>query len=354
MNLPDLNEGRFARLFRNCYLRSLDDYRFFYDDVASYGDPTEAEHVFYFVPGLNGTPGQARFILPSLMRVYGPRVHLRALHLPEFSARRPTWMKYTLANVDRKLARLRADLGALLQRHERVTVIASSSGFYDFAAAAGHLPAEVLRDRIDLVWGACAPDRLVPSPWERLLYPCNGFEYEGHRWFAYPNHNAFTIFNPETSASHGWREGGQHRLFRKADLESRFRLFGLEWAYVSPSQLGAAVHHVVRQIRGPLPCPAFALVAARDGYWQGKPLIAIERTVRGYLPNVTITCQPTSHLWVVTPTHVTAVLRQLKAHATTQSFPLPAAPERRVAPARPAATVRPPGFGLPLFPSTHS
>jgi hypothetical protein len=347
------HEGRFSRLFRERYLRSLDDYRFFYDDFATYGDPAEADHAVYFVPGINGTAGQIRFVLPSLLRVFGRRLYVKSLHLPEFSSLRPTWMKYSLANVDRKLARIRADLEQLLARHERVIVIASSSGFYDFAAAAGHLPENVLRDRIHLIWGSCAPDQFKPSPWERVFYPLNGFEYDGHRWFAYPNHNLFRGFNPETSHSHQWHEGAQQRCFRKADLESRFRLGGLEWSYVSPGQLGAATRHVVRQIRGPLPCPTCALVATNDGYWQGRPIPVIERTIHRYLSDVSVTFKPASHLWVVTPTNVTEVLRHVKASTTTLSFsdsaPIAPPAESPASPRlRPAESGR---FGAPLYPT---
>ncbi|MBM3851646.1 MAG: hypothetical protein FJ399_00660 [Verrucomicrobia bacterium] len=323
-------EGLLARAFRARYLRSLDSYRFFYDDLAALGDPHDAEHVFYFVPGLNGTPGQIRFILPSLTHVFGSHIFVKALHLPEFSARRPTWEKYTLANLDRKLARLRADLLALLARHERVTVITSSNGFYDFAAAAGSLPLEDLQERLHLVWGACAPDHFEPTPWERVFYPLNGFSHKGHRWFAYPNHNALRPFNPETSHTHFWRHGDQYRLFRKSDLESRFRFGGIEWDFVSPSQLGAAIRHVVRQIRGPLPLAAHALVATHDGYWQGKSPEVVERTIRKYLPDASILFRPASHLWVVTPTYVTELLRRVKLHSTGLSFPHPSPPPGRL------------------------
>ena len=305
-------EGRYAGAFRERYLGSLHDYRFFYDDISEVGNAAAADQVFYFVPGLNGTPGQMRFALPSIVRVFGSRVYLKALHLPEFSARIPIWEKYSPANLDRKLARLRSDLELLLDRHPRIIVVASSSGFYDFAAAAGELPPATLRDRVHLLWAACAPDHFEPTPWERVFYPLNGFEQGGHRWFAYPNHNLFKAINPETSHSHLWRDGPQARLFLKVDLESRFHFFGLEWSYVSPSQFRATTRHVVRQIRGPLPCPALALVAANDGYWQGKPRDAVTRTIQHYLPE----CQPVfksaSHLWVVTPSHVTELLTHLK------------------------------------------
>jgi hypothetical protein len=47
---PAPSSGRFAGAFRESYLRSLDDYRFFYDDLAEIGNPAEADHAFYFVP----------------------------------------------------------------------------------------------------------------------------------------------------------------------------------------------------------------------------------------------------------------------------------------------------------------
>lgn len=332
MNSSSSQEGRFARAFRERYLQSLHDYRFFYDDITEIGRAASADYVFYFVPGVNGTPGQMRFLLPSLTRVFGDRIFLKALHLPEFSARRPIWEKYTVPNVQRKLAQLRADLTALLAQHERITVLASSNGFYDFAAAAAWLPETALRSRIHLLWGACAPDSFGPTPWERVFYPLNGFEHDGHRWFAYPNHNAFTRLNPETSHAHIWREGRAWRSFRKADLESRFHLGGLEWDYLSVTQLGEMVRHVAAQAMRPLLCRANALVAEDDGYWQGTPRHQIERAIRRYLPACDIAFKHASHLWVVTPTHVTELFENLKRHLA----PLRSA-ERAFAPTRSAS-----------------
>lgn len=329
MNNTPAPSGRFARAFRESYLRSLHDYRFFYDDLAEIGNPDEADHAFYFVPGTNGTPGQMRFMLPSLTRVFGPRVYVKALHLPEFSARRPMWEKYSLANVDRKPARLRDDLRGLLARFERVTVLCSSSGFYDFAAAAGELCAAVQPGRLHLLWGACAPDRFGTTPWEQVFYPLNGLLHDGHRWFAYPNHNLLQVFNPETSTSYPWRDGGNRRDFLKVDLESRFRCAGLDWCYTSPSQLGAVLRHVVGRIRGQLHLPADALIAADDGYWQGRSQAEVARVVRSYLPGCHLDFQPVSHLWVVTPTYVTALFERhkarlgLPAEASPRSTPPP-------------------------------
>ena len=307
-----INRGWLARAFQRQYLQSLHDYRFFYDDLAEAGDPEEAEYVFYFVPGLNGVPGQMRFLLPSLVRVFGRRIYLKALYIPEFSAMRPIWEKYRVENIERKLAQLRHDLKELLDRFERVTVLASSNGFYDFAAAAGDFDAATLRDRVHLIWGACAPDRIEPSPWERVFFPLSGFELEGHRWFAYPNHNALQALNPEATTGFAWREAGQHRHFVKMDLESRFRFLGLEWGFVSTTRLNEAVRYVVRQIDGPLELDSEALVAAQDGYWSGKPIRAMAEKIRSYLPNSRLLIKPASHLWVATPTYVTEVMQHVR------------------------------------------
>lgn len=305
--------GVLADLFKGRYLRSLEDYKFFYDDVEEIGRADDADYVFYFVPGVNGTPGQMRFLLPSLTRVFGHHLYLKALYLPEFSARRPIWEKYSAANVDRKLARLRADLADLLARHEHVSVVCSSNGFYDFAAAACGLPRSDCAGRVHMLWGACAPDHFDPTPWEKVFFPLNGFEHAGHRWFAYPNHNALKFVNPETTMLHHWRDGHQHRRFHKNDLESRFTCGGLHWDYISTSQLGAMVRHVVERITSPWSEPSQALVAANDGYWQNTPRPEIERTIRRYLPRGQIVFKPNSHLWVANPTNVTELFEHHKS-----------------------------------------
>ena len=320
--------GVFARQFQQRYLRSLHDYRFFYDDITEIGNADEARHVFYFVPGINGTPGQMRFMLPSVTRVFGSQVYLKALHLPEFSAHVPTWEKYTPANVERKIAQLRADLRGLLARFERIAVVCSSNGFYDFAAAAQEFDAAEIESRVQLAWGACAPDAFGPTPWEKVFFPLNGFVHEGHRWWAYPNHNLLTALNPEICSTFVWREGAA-RVLHKLDLESRFRCGGLQWDYVSPGQLAQAASVAVAGIRRPWRAPVEALVAERDGYWQGTPRAEIERHIHRYLPQARCTFKPTSHLWVVNPTNVTELLARLKPR-------LPALiPHRMHPPARP-------------------
>ncbi|MEY2882192.1 MAG: hypothetical protein RLZZ15_4572, partial [Verrucomicrobiota bacterium] len=143
--------------------------------------------------------------------------------------------------------------------------------------------------------------------------PLNGFEHDGHRWFAYPNHRLFTAVNPEAATAFRWREAHQSRAFAKTDLESRFRCWGLDWDYVSPSQLGAAVAHVVGKITRPIELPAEALVAANDGYWSGRPRAEVEATIHRYLPHAYFMFKPTSHLWVVVnPTYLTELFERLQ------------------------------------------
>lgn len=305
--------GRLTAKFREAYLRSLGEYRFYYDDLAELGSSAQPDHVFYFVPGINGTPGQMRFMLPSLLRTFGENIYVKALHRPEFSARRPTWEKYTFANVDRKLAQLRADLEDLLARFERVTVLCSSNGFYDFAAAAHDLVAHTATGRVHLLWGACAPDEFRPTAWEKVFFPLNGFIHDGARWFAFPNHDLLQPLNPETSCTHVWNTRERRRTLFKADLESRFRCCGLDWCYTSAERISAVVRHVRSQIPGALHLPADALVAANDGYWQGRPRAEIAAVIRRYLPGCHLDFQPTSHLWVVTPSHLTSLFERHRA-----------------------------------------
>ena len=129
-----------AELFKREYLASLGCFALFYDDFAEYGD-RDAPLAFYFVPGIDGVPGQVRFALPMLLRTVGPHIYVRSLHLEEFSAKRPIWEKFTPANVDKKRERIVADLDRLAGRHEKLFVMCSSSGFYDFLSAYGELSA---------------------------------------------------------------------------------------------------------------------------------------------------------------------------------------------------------------------
>jgi hypothetical protein len=316
--------GLLATRFIAAYRRSLSDYRLFYDDIAEIGNPSRAKHAFYFVPGISGSPGQMRFALPSLSRTFGPRVYMKGLDVPAFATGVPVWDKYTVPNTERKLAQLREDLTALLHRFDRLVVVCSSNGLYDFLAAAAKFPRGDLESRVQLVWVSCAPDHYSPTVWERVFFPINGVVVQGHRWFAYPNHDTLRMLNPETTNSLFWREGHQERRFDKADLESRFRCLGVHWDYISTSRFGEIAEHVIAQIR-PWNAPVQALIAADDGYWQGVPEETVLTTIRRYVPQAHCTFRPGSHAGVVTPTNLTEVfarvLSALQAKAVVRRRP---------------------------------
>jgi hypothetical protein len=310
--MPTDAVGRFAPRFLNAYLDSLNDYRQFYDDIAEIGNPNVGEYGMYFVPGISGTPGQMRLALPSLTRVFGAQIAIKALFIPSFSARQPIWDKYTVENTDEKLARLRADLVALLERFDRIIVTCSSNGVYDFLAVASTFPPGELESRVELAWVACAPDKYQPTKWQKFFYPLNGVETHGYEWFAYPNHNALKRFNPEVVSSFPWREGHQQRWMEKADIESRFVCYGVKWAYVSTTQLGAIAQHVSSLITRPWNAPAEVLIAENDGYWQGIPHDTILATVHKYAPQAHCVFRPGSHLSVVNPTTLTELFTNVR------------------------------------------
>jgi hypothetical protein len=300
-----------TELFRERYLQSLRSYRHFYDDVHEYGNPRTASQTFYFLPGINGTPGQIRFIFPSLYRIFGHELYVRCCHLPEFSAQRPIWEKYTPENVDAKRDVIVSDLTELLEAHGAVTVIASSNGFYDFLYAYETLKGKLPDAPLRVLWGACAPDRFEQTAWEPVFFPLNGFVWRGHRWIAVPNHNWLRVFNPETAVTHRWRHGDQRKLFFKTDLESRFRCLGLYWDYISVSCFNETLAHAVGRLREPIDLETHALVAARDGYWQGRTRREIRALLGRYIRQPHITFKNASHLWVVTPENVSEVLHKL-------------------------------------------
>ncbi len=295
----------FNHQFRSAYLASLTHYRHFYDDFDVYGDPERAEFAFYFVPGINGTPGQVRFALPSLIQRFGPNLYLKGCFLPEFAASRPIWEKYELRNVDKKRERIGRDLREMLGRFKGIYVIASSNGFYDFYLAARGLEKELL-SRITLLWIACAPDKFGISPWVEFFHRWTGFEHGGCKWAAVPNSNWLKRMNPETSIELAWRYADQRRTYFKEDLESRFRCFGVRWAFTSPE----CFNRTLDSARGgePIDVTTHVLAAANDGYWYGKPPGALDETLDRYLVKRQVLRRPASHLWVVTPDHLTAYL----------------------------------------------
>jgi len=296
-----------SKHFRRRYLESLEYYRFYYDDLAVYGSP-DAPRAFYFVPGFNGVPGQVRFVLPSLLRNYGAGIYVKGLSLPEFAARRPIWDKYTTANLDLRRRAIIADLDGLLSRFPRVTVLCSSSGFYDFAGAMNDWDERRAEQRLRVIWAPCADDRNHPTVWEDIFFAFNGVVENGFRWFAYPNHWLVHLFNEETKLYHRWRFERQKRRFYKSEVESRFVALGMTWDYLSISCFGAMTKHMVSCIRRPLDLPARVLVATKDGYFKGRTREDIEGVIGTYLTHYDALYKPASHLWVMTPENFSETL----------------------------------------------
>lgn len=300
--------------FEKCYMDSLGAYRYFYDDIHEYGSPEAAEHVFYFVPGLNGVPGQIRFTLPAFHRVFGHRIYIRCLYLPESSAARPIWEKYTPANLERRQRAIQNDLSDLVADHGQVRVLVSSTGFYEFAAAFSSLPQHV-RNALSLIWAAAAPDSFAPTRWETVFAPLNGIEREGHRWIALPNHNAFGVLNPEARHTFRWKHAGGIQTLYKSNLESRFQAFGLSWAYFSLNCTNNMLHQWCGRIAKPLDIDTCILAGIRDGYWQGKSQEEMEQIIGRYLTRATFLWKEASHLWIVTPENISELLH-LNLHGT--------------------------------------
>lgn len=316
-------------LFRTKYLESLHHYKSFYDDLYEYGNPKVTNHAFYFVPGFNGTPGQIRFALSSLVKFFGPHIYLRCLWVREFSAREPIWEKYTAERFEKKRAKLVADLIDLSERFEQISLIVSSSGFYEFLSAFHRIPGKCAA-KIRLAWIACAPPWSKPSPWEKVFYRLNGFHHNGHLWFAYPNHNWLKFVNGECTSDKKWRFGEQRKTFFKNDLESRFYVGGLMWDYLSFGCYNWVTENGLLASQYPLDLPAVVMVATDDGYWQGKPREEIDAVIHTYLTNTTILYRKATHLWVTVPENITAMIVAMdkKAGFACPTIRLPGESER--------------------------
>ncbi|XCN74752.1 MAG: hypothetical protein Q3M24_08415 [Candidatus Electrothrix aestuarii] len=297
----------YTKQFVTACKRSLqNDYRQFYDDFFEYGN-SSAETALYFIPGINGVPGQIRFALPSLMKRYGTDIYVRCLNVPEFSAKNPIWEKYSLANMERKRARLISDLNALGERYKQVKIIVSSNGIYDFMFALRGLDQSLLEKSV-LFWVAVAPDSFDPTPWEKFFYRLNGFQEDGHKWFAVPNSNMLKIFNPEVSVWHQWKGRGITKKWTKTDIEMRFRCFGMLWMYVSISRFNEILAYVRKDATFPITIPSYILAATADGYWQGKPQSEITKLIDRYFVDKEVLYRKASHLWVLTPDNLDDLL----------------------------------------------
>lgn len=294
--------------FESCYMKSLNDFRYFYDDVYEYGCPDRADHVFYFIPGLNGVPGQIRFTLPAFYNAFGLRFYIRCLYLPEFSASHPIWDKYTPENMEKRRAVIRKDLERLTADHGKVRVLVSSTGFYEFAAAFTDFPPQ-LRDALSLMWAAASPDQFKPTRWESVFFPLNGIERKGDRWTALPNHNAFGGLNPEARSTFRWKQGKGSQILYKGNLESRFQAFGMSWAYFSLDCTNRLMRQCTDRIVKPLDIEACILAGTRDGYWQGKTQDDMVDVISRYLSRPDFLWKEASHLWIVTPENISELIQ---------------------------------------------
>jgi hypothetical protein len=305
----------FTELFKSRYHDSIKFYKSFYDDIAEYGNPVKARYAFYFVPGFNGVPGQVRFALNSLVLSFGPDIYVRCLHLKEFAAARPVWDKYTRESMERKRNTFARDVEELCNKFEHLTIIVSSSGFYEFLAAFTRLP-DNIKPRIKLAWIACAPDWSERSKWEPVFYSMNGFTLNGHRWFAYPNHNWLAFINPECTTDKKWKFGPQRKTFFKSDLESRFYVWGLLWDYLSFDLYNWVTESNLEISCYPIDIDCAVMVATDDGYWLGKQKSEIETVINRYLSKAKILYRKTTHLWVTVPENITAITHALYPEIT--------------------------------------
>lgn len=292
--------------FLKKYYQSLFYYKHFYDDLNEYGNISTCNDVFYFIPGFNGTPGQIKFGIPSILKVFGNDVYIKSLYVEEFSCKYPTWLKYTKETLEKKRTQIIKDIHQLSQSGKKIRIVVSSSGFYDFLATYPELMK--YENNLILYWISCAPDKVSESPWEKAFFPFNGFTFKGHNWFAYPNIQAIKFLNPECGSFKKWHWDGQKNHFGKNDLESRFYQFGFMWDYVSPSffnevlKLNLDVFHELKQ---KVKIETHVLAATDDGFWDDSSEENISATLSRYIASPKILFKKTSHLWVVTPEHLT-------------------------------------------------
>lgn len=292
----------FAESFKKRYEDSIKkDYKFFYDNIDSYGDYKNSKYALYFVPGINGAPGQVRFSFPALSKIYNDTFYVKALHLPEFCVNKPVWDKYRESHIERRLEVLLNDLQFLADNFDQFIVVCSSNGFYDFMAIYSELSQEI-KDKIVLSWVACAPDSFNQTKWHRFFYRINGFsDDQGYEWVAFPNHNMLKAFNPETNTHFVWDANEMRKKLFKHDLESRFLYKGIYWTYASISCFNNMLEMRKKRITQRIDIPVYTLVASNDGYWNDQDTEQIKKFVENYVETPYIHYDDRSHLWVVTP-----------------------------------------------------
>ena len=294
-------------LFENQYYKSLNYFRYFYDDLNEYGNPEQADAAFYFIHGFDGSPGQIRFALPSLYQKFKNRFYIRSLSLPEFSSITPIWDKYTPNNQDKRSSKIKEDLLDLSKKFERVSIVASSTGFYDFLPVYHQLPKDVQKS-LQLFWVASAPDFVEASVWEKLFSPLNGFKKNKFRWFALPNSNLLSFINPEASLTYNWKFADLSRTLFKHDLESRFKVLGFSWTYLSSDCINWLLNYCIGNITVPIDIKSYVLSATKDGYWQGQSIQEMKRVINKYITPQSMIWKDNSHLWVNTPENIAELL----------------------------------------------
>lgn len=302
-------KGWFTDRFLDKYHRSLFFYKHFYDDLFEYGNKEDCEEVIYFIPGFNGTPGQVRFGIPGIMKKFGHKVYIRCLYLDEFSGKYPYWMKYNEKNLKKRRDKIVEDIYELAETGKKIRVFVSSTAFYDFLSVYPRL--KVIKERIILYWGSCAPDSVSPGKWESFFYRLNGFFYNGMKWYSYPIHRFIKAINPECLDRYQWKYKGQRNTFYINDIESRFFVSGILWDYISTDCYNFIIDSNLANFRETgelMDMEVHILAATKDGFWDDSGPENIERTVNKYTRYERIIYKPTGHLWVVTPENISELL----------------------------------------------
>ena len=112
--------------------------------------------------------------------------------------------------------------------------------------------------------------------------------------------------------THKWNYNGQKKRFFKNDLEFRFKCYSLWWGYASIECFNEILRHILQNSKYPIDIKSYVLVAAKDGYWQGKPVSEIQKHLDKYLLNKEVIYKKASHLWLLMPENITDVLRLMK------------------------------------------
>ncbi len=71
--------------------------------------------------------------------------------------------------------------------------------------------------------------------------------------------------------------------------------------------------HLTRGVERPLSLETHVLVAAKDGYWQGRGRDEVRAVIERYVAPKTVTFKDASHLWVVAPENATELLEKLES-----------------------------------------